>query len=355
MKWKPDWPKARENLTRWWNRQGLALSLTCPRAAPVEAVPEPPPEPADLEVRWTDPAWRVGRAEYDMARRRYLGEAFPYLGAQIGPGSLGTFVGATPHFDAVTVWYEPCIADPDTSGPIRFSPEGNHWWDVHLALIDEGLRRSRGRYLVSQPDLIENIDTLAAMRGNKALLYDLVDRPAWVHARLAEINEAFFAAFDLIQERVRDSDGGNAFIFDIWGPGKTCKVQCDFSCMISARMFREFVVPYLEAQCDWLDYSLYHLDGASAAHQLDALLGIESLDAIEFTPEPKVPSGGSPHWYDLYRRIKAGGKGVQAIGVAPEEVVPLIDAVGPEGLFIMTSAPDEASAERLAQEVEAYR
>jgi len=355
VKWKPDWPQAKANLTRWWRREGLALSLTAPRRAPVEAVPEPPPEPADPEALWTNPAWRCARAEWDMARRRHLAEAFPYFAAQIGPGSLGTFLGARPHFDPVTVWYDPCIGDPDAFGPIRFSPAGNRWWDVHVALIEEGLRRSRGRYLVSLPDLIENIDTLAAMRGNEALLLDLVDRPAWVHARLAEINEAFFAAFDLLYEKVRGPDGGNAFIFDIWGPGKTAKVQCDFSCMISAKMFREFVVPYLGAQCDWLDYSLYHLDGTQAMHHLDALCEIDSLDAIEWTPQAGRPGGGSPLWYDFYRAIKKGGKAVQAIGVAPDEVVPLIEAVGPEGLFIMTSAPDEATAERLIEQVEPYR
>ena len=71
---------------------------------------------------------------------------------------------------------------------------------------------------------------------------DLVERPTWVEERLAEINAAFFAAFDLLYAKVRDADGGNAFsAFRIWGPGKTAKVQCDFSCMISPRMFRQFV------------------------------------------------------------------------------------------------------------------
>jgi hypothetical protein len=204
------------------------------------------------------------------------------------------------------------------------------------------------------PDLIENIDTMAAMRGSQELLVDLLDRPAWVKARLAEINEAFFETFTLLYEKVKDADGGNAFsAFRVWGPGKTAKVQCDFSCMISPRMFREFVAPPLAAQCDWLDYSVYHLDGPTALQQLEPLLEIESLDAIEWSPLSLA--GGSPEWYDLYRRIKAGGKSVEAIGVAPEEVVPLLDAVGPEGMFILTHAPTLDVAERLLAAVEPYR
>jgi hypothetical protein len=291
-----------------------------------------------------------------MAATAFLAEAFPYLDTQIGPGSLGTFLGARPNFAPNTVWYDPCIDDPEEFGPIRFVPEGNRWWNVHLALIDEGLRRARGRYLVGIPDLIENIDTLAAMRGTERLLTDLIDRPGWVKERLAETNEAFFAAFGLMYDRVKDEQGGNAFAaFRIWGPGRTAKVQCDFSCMISPRMFREFVVPPLAAQCEWLDYSLYHLDGTQAVQHLDALLEIETLDAIEWTPQAGVPGGGSPRWYDLYRRIRAGGKSVQAVGVEIDEVVPLLDAVGPAGLFIITCAPDERAAERLLAAVEPYR
>lgn len=361
MKWKPDWQEAKANLVKWWDRKGLALCLFAPRGTPVEPIPKPA-EPSDIEIRWTDPKSRCDRAEHAMAHTRFCAEAFPYFDTQIGPGSLGTFLGAHPRFAPETVWYEPCIHDPDTYGPIRFQATGNRWLDAHLALIDEGLRRSRGRYLVGVPDLIENLDTLAAMRDTQELLCDLIERPAWVHGSLAEINDAYFAAFDLIHAKVRDEEGGSTFsAFRVWGPGRTAKVQCDASCMISPRMFDEFVVPYLSAQCDWLDYSLYHLDGEDALQHLDSLLAIESLDAIEWTPVGASgqvkgkPTGGSPRWYDLYRRIKRGGKSVQAVGVKPEEVVPLIDAVGPEGLFVTVSAPDEAAAEKLLDEARKYR
>jgi len=188
------------------------------------------------------------------------------------------------------------------------------------------------------------------------LFFDLIERPAWVQRCLAEINQAYFAAFDLMFEKVRDEDGGNAFAaFSVWGPGKTAKVQCDFSVMISAKMFREFVSPHLAAQCEWLDYSLFHLDGTTALQHVEPLLEIEALDAIEWTPQSRLAGGGDPQWYDLYRQIKAGGKSVQAVGVGPDQVVPLIDAVGPEGLYVFTWTDDQASAEKLVKKVEQYR
>jgi hypothetical protein len=349
LKWKPDWTEAKANLIKWWDRKGLALRVTAPRRMPLENVPKPE-KPADPRVAWTDPVYRCSKAERELANKFFGGAAFPFFDTQIGPGSLGTFIGARPGFAENTVWYDPCIEDPDSYGPIRFSPEKNYWWDVHLALVDEGLRRAKGRYLVGMPDLIENIDTLAAMRGTEPLLMDLYERPDWVKSRVAEINGAFFAAFDGIYELVKDDEGGSAFAaFDLWSPGKTAKVQCDFSCMISPEMFREFVVPALAEQCQWLDYSMYHLDGTTAVQHLDALLAIDALDAIEWTPQAGKPGGGSPEWYDLYRRIKAGGKSVQAVGVKPDEVLPLLDAVGPEGMFVTVYAPDEDTARKLVE------
>jgi hypothetical protein len=359
MKWKPDWNRARENLTKWWRREGPALFLTAPRREPVADIPKPA-EPSNPEARWIDPVYRCDRGEFEMSRTFYTAEAFPLLDTKIGPGSLGTFLGSEPQFTPETVWFEPCIDDPDACEPLTFDPAGR-WFRVHMAVIEEGVRRADGRYLVGTPDLIENMDTLAALRGSEPVLMDLIERPVWVQQRLGEINDAYFASFDLIHENVRDDGGGNASAsFSLWGPGRTAKVQCDFAAMISPTMFREFVIPYLAAQCEWLDHSMFHLDGEDAIPHLDALLEIDALDAIEWTPRflsTRDPNeaGGSPKWYDLYRRIKAGGKSVQAVGVRPEQVLPLLDAVGPEGMFLMSHAPNQDAAETLAEQVEQYR
>ncbi len=354
--WKEDWPQAKANLVKWWRREGLALCLISARPRPREALPRPE-DPRDLETMWLDPEYRLASAEYAMAHQCFLAEAFPYFDTQIGPGSLGLFLGAGGHLAVDTVWYEPCITDPDACRSLRFNPENNPWWDRHMALIEIGLQRARGRYLVGIPDLIENIDTLAALRGTETLLYDLLERPGWVQERLADINQAFFTVFDRMYQRVKDPAGGNAFAaFRIWGPGKTAKVQCDFSAMLSPRMFRQFVSPHLSAQCAWLNYSLYHLDGTTAIQHLDALLEIEALDAIEWTPQAGKPHGGSSEWYDLYRRIKAGGKAVQVIDVRPEDVKPLLDAIGPQGTFLLVSdVPSEKEADQILRAVEPYR
>ena len=154
---------------------------------------------------------------------------------------------------------------------------------------------SRGRYLAGCPDLVEGLDILASLRASEPLLCDLVERPAEVEARLAEIQQAWFEVYARIYEIIRQPDGSSAFhAFYLWGPGKTAKLQCDISAMISPRMFKRFMVPILNQQCAWLDQALYHLDGHQCLVHLDALLSIEGLDAIEWTPDPGGAFGRQP-------------------------------------------------------------
>ena len=358
MNLNPNIGQARKHHIAWWNQKGLVLNLTAPQSNPV--VKDVLGIPSDPRERWTDIRVSCEVAEYNMGKTRYYADSLPLLCAVFGPGSLGEILGAKPVYEPTTVWYESCVSDPDTYGPIRFNSHGNAQLDLHVRYVDEAVRCSKGRYMVAMGDLIENLDTLATLRGNEELLFDLIERPSWIHKCQQEILQAFYEVFDLFYQKTKDEQGGNAFVFDIWGPGRTCKVQCDFSCMISPEMFKEFAMPYFKSQCDWLDYSLFHLDGETALQHLDDLLSIDSLDAIEWTPmgasgeNNTSPTGGSQHWYDLYRRIKAAGKSVQAIGVKPDEVLPLIEAVGPEGLYVCCRAPDEATAEKIVQKTEQF-
>jgi len=370
--WKQDWEQTCERFQAWWQRDGLILHVTSrcdtPRipGAPSARIwggsagidtnyPLTGREPVTLDSAWLDPERRAQLAEISLSRTFFGGEAFPYFDTHIGPGSLGMLLGVEAELAADTVWYKPCIADPESHPPLAFDPQ-HPWFLKHQAIIDAGVRRSQGRYLVGVPDLIENVDTLAALRGTETLLIDMVERPEWVRQRVAEINRAYFEAFDRLFEVVKDPWGGNAFsAFHIWGAGKTAKVQCDMAAMISPRMFADFVVPALSEQCAWLDYSMYHLDGTQAMIHLDRLLEIEALDAIEWTPQAGRPQGGDPIWYDLYRRVLAGGKSAQIIGVQPDEVIPLLNAVGTHGVYIMTATATETDARALVAAVEAYR
>jgi len=344
---------ARRRLTAWWNGEvedRVAWAITARRAEPREAV-APPPEARDIEDWWTNPQLRLARWEQALAQTEYLGEAIPYFDTQIGPGSLGVMLGARPHFAPETVWYEPCLNDLDRAPDLRFDP-ANEWFQRHLALIRYGLEHAQGRYLVSTPDLIEGLDTLAALHNNQRLLFDLVDRPRTVHRFLRRITDLYFAAYDPIYDLTKDETGGSCFsAFATWAPGRHAKLQCDFSAMIGPAMFREFVAPYLAAQCERLDYAMYHLDGPDCIRHLDALLDVPRLQVIQWTPGAGAPGVADPCWFDMYRHILRR-KGVILIGVPLDQAEQVVRAIGARGVFMVSSA---ASVEEAREALEAAK
>lgn len=354
--WKEDWATTRQHHIDWWRQDGLVLWVTAPRTVPAQELP-PPPAAKSLEERWFSPEWRFRQQEYHLSHCYFGGDAFPLFACISAAGDLGGYLGCRLDLSPETVWCEPCIADPPEAHPPLHLDRQSWAFRQHLAMVERAVRESHGRWLVTPPDLVENVDILAALRGPQTLLFDLVDRPEWVETKVQEINQAFFESFSAFADLVRDGFGGNGFIFNVWGPGRTAKVQCDACAMFGPAMFRRFVTPALTEQCDWLDYALYHLDGEDCLVNLDELLAIPSLQAIEWTPRRLSvgDSGGHPRHWELYRRILAAGKSVQAIGVRYEEVIPLLDACGGAGMYIMTNAPTEDKARELAARVETYR
>ena len=50
------------------------------------------------------------------------------------------------------------------------------------------------------------------------------------------------------------------------------------------------------------------------------------------------------------------GKAVQVVSITPPEVIPLLDAVGPEGMYILINEPVPATeAEALVRDLAPYR
>ncbi len=358
MGWKPSWPATRQHVLDWWDHRGLMVGCWTPPEVLPPRVDAPRPPPADPATDATD-AERRAQINHACCARQWTGLDFlPMSRTDLGPGSLATLLGCEPSFGPDTIWFEACwehLSEPERQPRLSFDPN-HHWWQTQEAILRACRQRAGDHYAVTIPDLVEGLDILASLRGSQTVMVDLVERPEWVLDKLAEINQVWFEVHERCHGICRMSDGWTIFgAFMVPSPGRVAKLQCDASAMFSPRMFRRFAVPFLSEQCAWLDHSLYHLDGSQALCHLDQLLAIADLDAIEWTPDPKVPGGGDPCWYDLYRRIKAAGKSVQAVGIRTEQIAPLLDAVGPEGMYLVANAHDLATCENIERIVKRYR
>jgi len=332
--YKPDMEEAKQRMLAWWRFEKMdrpVITLNAPRPEPLEDLAEPV-VPEDLETKWTSLAYRLQASRYGAARTYFGGESLPLFMPTSGAGSLAAYMGCPQTFAETTIWFEPCVEQLSGTDPPRFDPEDVYYRN-DLDAIRAAAKTFGSGMVVIPPDLVENIDVLASIRGTQPLLFDLIECPDDVHRFQEVILEDFFAAYDPMYEAARQTNGGGGFCFGIWGPGKTVKVQCDFCAMISPAMFDEFVVPYLSRQCAKLDYTLYHLDGPDAVCHADSLIAMEELTAINWVTGAGNPDCGDPVWFDMYKEMLDGGKPIH-IAVTADGAKRVIKTFGPDGLFL---------------------
>lgn len=351
--WKANWEESKKHYLDWWNGEGLVISMWdhLEQEGPPHEKVRRPPDAEDPDQFYFDPEWRSAYIHYMLSRTSLKADIPPVANTHLGPGSLSAILGGYLEAAVDTIW----IRENENPGDDIQFDEQNKWWQLHLDLLNACRRYSHDRYFVGCPDLVEGLDTLAGIKGTQPVLMDMILRPELVENQLQKINDIYFKVFDTIYDIIQE-DGEMAFCyFSIWGPGKVAKLQSDISIMIAEDDFGRFVLPYLREQCRKLDYTLYHLDGVGAIRHIDAILEIDELNAVQWSPGEGQPQGGDPCWFDLYRKIRSKGKSVMPCWVKQEELEPLLDQVGATGLNVLMHFETEKDIDRTLHIAEKYR
>ena len=331
--YKLDWDKTKEKFRNYWDHKNTGRPLMCviARRPEVEQFSDGTPVEGGYldqicqgkyynmpeELKWKDMEDKYQNAQRIVDRYRYfcethafLGESFPNLNIDFGPGSLAAYLGSDIGFKEDTVWFKKCLDSWDGVPKLQFDPE-NKWFKKHLQLAKDCRELAGKDFYVDMPDLMENIDVLASLRGAQDVLMDLLDEPEKVGERIKEVTDCYYDYYNRFYNVIKDEEGGNAYtVFQIWGPGRTVKLQCDFSAMMAPDDFRTYIQPSLKAQSEKADHVLYHLDGPAAIKHMDALMEIDGIDALQWTSGDAGPDGTLPDWDVIYDKAIAAGKSI---------------------------------------------
>jgi hypothetical protein len=353
--WKTNWDETKQRFMDWWNHEGFFLGMwgALPLDVPHIELPKPP-EPSSKTEAYTNAQLRAQREHYRLANSAFPAGLLAVAHTDLGPGSLCLHLGSEPDFEhSETVWFEPCLDKLEyleDAPPLVFNGD-DPWTKLTLDTMVAEKALAEDRYFVGIPDLCSGLDILAAMRTPNLLMMDLIEDPDTVHRCLKEIDQSYLDLNESIHAVIGSEDGTLSRSFYAWSPGRVAKLQVDVAPMISEAMFREFAQPYLAKICESFDHVIYHLDGSNAIHTLDALLEIEGLSAIEYTPEAGIEGGADPRWHAMYKKILDAGKSVQIVYLSPEEVVPLTRAIGTNGVYVMPSFTSVEQVEAVQREL----
>ncbi len=331
VQYKENWEETKEKFTNYWHQKntGRPLMRIIARKPEIEGMSDGKPHEGGNEdvfcqglyyglpeeLQWKDMEDKYMDAKRVVARYRqfcethlFLAESFPNIETAFGPGSVAAYLGSEIGFKPETVWFEPCIEEWEDAEELKFDPE-NKWFKKHLEFVQAVREEVGDDFCVDMPDLMENIDVLSSLRGAQDLMMDTLEDPDEILDRVNQVTKAYFEYYNRFYDAIKGEEGGNSYsCFQIWAPGRLAKLQCDASAMISKDSFEEFVKDSLIEQTKNLDYVLYHLDGPGAIKHLDALMEIEGINALQWTPGDTGPDGTCPDWDPIYDKVIRAGK-----------------------------------------------
>lgn len=249
----------------------------------------------------------VDRWDYNLSCVEYLGDSFPNIWPNFGPGVITAFMGCDLVNGENTSWFHPKAKRGIKDISFRFDPDAP-WFKRVQSICLAAKQRWGGAVQVGMTDLGGNLDILQSFRPGEQLLLDLYDNPDEVKRLAWEAHEAWWRCFDALNESLRPNPGYTGWA-PIFSEEPYYMLQCDFCYMIGPEMFDEFVKPELQASCRRLKNAFYHLDGVGQLPHLDSLLSIPELKGVQWVPGSGKP--GTSHWPEVYRKIRKAGKLIQ--------------------------------------------
>ena len=363
---KDNWAETKRRWTSYWQRNLSGVPLMH-IVAEIPGAADPEIQAAlksrDMFDKYRDAARVVERFRYWASTHLFLADSFPNLSLDFGPGSMAAYLGSDIIFSPDTVWFTECVDEWENCPPLAFDPE-NRWFREHIQLFKDAKRLAGDDFYINIPDIMENLDVLASLRGAQNTIFDMIDEPEEVEARIAQVQAVYYDYFDAFYDLAALGEDGRLAssytAFQIWGYGKTAKLQCDFSAMMNPAQFRRFIQPALASQAEGADSVLYHLDGPDAIKHLPALMEIDGIDALQWTAGSYNPDGTHEQWFSIYDQARRANKGlwVQVYTGGVDDWIRRIDALvaryGSNALFLCFPDMDMASAEKIIAHAERH-
>ena len=339
MIYKEDFPDAQQHWDAFWH--GEIIDRPCMMVlAPREKLPAPP-EPHTLRDKWMDLDYLLALHEHRHRTTWYLGEAVPSMTLLFGWCAC---YGAEAEFLPDTIWIKPSIEAWDRA------PDWETAWD------DEGWRYLKrayerivgeiaGKYFLGMGLILPPNDLLAMLRGPERFQVDLIEHPEEVKRALTTMRRNYIRMQrELNSIRLRKLEGYGCH-WPVWSREPMSAMQSDLSCMISARMFDEFILPEIEQMAGAVKHCFYHLDGPGAVRHLEKICSVPNIKCIQWVPGAGQP-GNAVYWLDLYKRIQAMGKAVYT-GVGANELETVIRELDPRKLLLQMGARSKGEGEEL--------
>lgn len=347
MQGKPDFEKAMKRIDAWFAHEMIDRPPV--RFAEHNADFDGSHTPAgrtwpDLRARWFDAEFQVDLFIESIRGRTFYGETFPVFSPNLGPNVYAAFYGAELDFGEVTSWIRHCVQEGADVKRLKFSRDNVYFQKIE-ELTEVALQKCAGKFMVGYTDLHGSLDCAADWRGPQELCLDIVDCPELIHELVDLADKNFLSVFDHYDALLKAHGQMSATWMGIPAHGKMHVSSCDFTNMVSKRVFDEFYLPSLLAEVRHMTHNVFHLDGKGMLRHLDRILEIPEIQAIQWV-HGVGDDAPIMQWLPVITKIQAAGKGV-IVDLQLHELEPFISAMEPDKLFICLAAEERLQPEIL--------
>jgi hypothetical protein len=354
FEFKADYEESKERIDAFWeceliDRPVVQFGLAKP---PQECVSLPVSNHATPADRWLDTGYQAELKLAQLSNHEFLGDSMPVAFPNLGPEVFSSFYGCPIHFgDYGTSWTEPILIDWSDVDHLQLDWESPYLKKLH-EMTDAFLEIGAGKFITGMTDWHPGGDAVAALREPQELAVDMLLHRDEVKTLVDRLEADYFRIYDIFYEKLcaagQPISTWTALVSDL----KYYVPSNDFSIMISKEMFDDVFLPGIARECQFLDRSIYHLDGPGALRHLDALLSIPDLDALQFVAG--AGSEGFHRWVEVYQRAQSAGKAIQVLCTI-DEVDLVIDTLDPHGVYLSVGqVPSREAGETMLRKLERW-
>ncbi len=312
------------------------------------------PKPTFHGQKYLDINYGYNAYKHMIANTGYLAEGIPMRFTNFGPGCLAETLGSGYRLTGPSIWFDvnTPVKSMEDLPEIEFNPNSELWTIIENA---QRLYASDPDVHFSITDIGGILDVVASLCGTENLLYDLYDYPDEVKKLTAMVKKEWFKAFDRQLKIVRDANQPINNWLNIPSKKPWYPLQCDFCYMISPAQFEEFVLDDIIDQVNYMERSIYHLDGVGELPHIDMLLDIEGLTGIQWVAGAGKEPLYDPKWFDLYKKIQDKNKNlvllnaINANDLASAER--LIKSIDRKGVYISLTCSSKDKAEEMLEKI----
>ena len=248
---------------------------------------------------------------------------------------MAAVFGCEPKFGSGTVWFERPTSIEEII-PFLEQTElnsENQWYQRLFHITEVATQQGGDTFHCAVSDLGGVLDILSSFLSPKQLLIAIQRQPQIVDRCREIILDKLLQVYDTLQGIIEQYQTGCNSWLNLWCPKRWYPIQCDFSAMLSPRLFRRFVLPDIITQAENMDYALYHLDGPNEIPYLDDLIQSKCLDAIQWVPGVREETQDYIKWKTIFEKIQSADINL-VLQAPPEFCARIYDLCNPKGLYV---------------------